>query len=110
MAKVKQNRSSTGKMITGALIAGALGVAAGMLLAPQSGKKTRKAIQGASADFYKFIAPKIKGLKSVGDKEYAAIVKKALVSYGKLKKLSATEINRLKKDAERHWKVTKKYF
>ena len=82
---------------------------AGMLLAPESGKKLRKDIKQTSAHFYHSIVPQIKKLKRVGDAEYKSLVEKALHAYSKAKDLAPADIQELKKTAESHWKEIKKH-
>lgn len=98
------------KLLEGALAGAALGVAAGLLLAPESGKKLRRDIKTKSAEFYKHLAPQLKKMKRMGQEEYKAAVKKAMAGYGKAKKLSAKEMKELTKEAEASWHQLKKHF
>lgn len=97
------------KLLEGALAGAALGAAAGLLLAPESGKKLRSDIKKKSADFYRHLAPQLKKMGKIGEKEYQAAVKKAMASYGKAKKLSAKEMADLIKEAYASWKELKKH-
>ena len=98
------------KIVEGALIGAALGFAAGMILAPESGKKLREDIKNKSADFYKSVAPKIKKMKKMTEKGYNNFIEKAAETYGKTKKLSAEEKAALIKTARDSWKHFKKHF
>ena len=97
------------RLLEGALAGAALGVAAGLLFAPESGKKLRKDIQDRSVDFYKSLAPKLKKVKKMSEDEYKALVKKAAATYSKVKKLSAAEEKELVKDAQKAWHQLKKH-
>lgn len=105
---MKQN--TTVKILEGVLAGAALGVAAGMLLAPKPGKKLRKDIHDMAADIYKRAAPKLKKMKKLGEAEYKAFMDSAAKTYGKAKKLSEKEIAALRKEARGSWKHLSKHF
>ena len=93
-------------MLAGAVVGGALGVAAGMLLASgPAGKKLGK----ESAQFYAHLAPRMKKMKRMGQKEYAEFVKNAAKSYGKTKRLSVKEQKMLVANATKSWKHLKRH-
>lgn len=78
-------------VVEGALVGAVLGVAAGILLAPESGKKIRSDIKKVSADFYRQMVPQVKKMKKLGEKEFYALVRKGTEKYAKAKKLTADE-------------------
>ncbi len=96
-------------MLAGALIGGALGVAAGMLLAPESGKKFRGGIGRKSAEFYAHLAPRLKKAKRMGEAEYKVFVREAAKSYSKAKRLSGHEEKAIVAHAHRSWKHLKRH-
>ena len=98
------------KIVEGTLIGAALGFAAGMILAPESGKDLREDIKNKSADFYKLVSSKIKKIKKMTEKEYKAFIEKAAETYGKTKNLSAEEKTALIKTARDSRKHFKKHF
>lgn len=98
-----------GVLLGGALIGAALGVAAGLLLAPESGKKLRTDIKKLSGNFYRYLAPQLKKMKHVGEAEYNALVAQGVKSYAKAKKLSEEEVKVLVAEAKRSWKEIKKH-
>ena len=98
------------KLLEGALLGAALGVAAGMLFAPKSGKKLRGDIRDRAADFYKFVSPKLKQLKNMSESQYKAFMKTAIRGYSKAKKLSADESGELARHAQEFWKHFRKHF
>lgn len=102
-------KSSGGKILEGALVGAALGVAAGMLFAPKSGKKIRKNIKSISADFYRKVAPRVKKLRKVGEKQLHAFAAKSVRQYARAKRLSAAEERALMAEAKRSWRHVKKY-
>lgn len=97
------------KLLEGALVGAVLGVAAGMLLAPESGKKLREDIKKLPGDFYRYMAPRVKKLKKVGEKQYDAFVDEGVKNYVKAKKLSVSEEKMLKNETRRFWKNIKKH-
>ena len=102
------NKSAVKSVLGGALIGSALGMVAGMLLVAKPGQKLRAGIKSSAADFYKYLAPKIKRLKTVGEKEYDEFIDTAVKAYGKAKKLSARDMQELKHNAKVFWKTFKK--
>lgn len=98
-----------GKVLGGALVGAVLGVAAGMLLAPESGKKVRGDIKRLSGDFYRYIAPRVKKLKQLGEAEFRAFVDKGAKQYAEAKKLSRAEEKMLAMEAKRSWGHIKKH-
>lgn len=97
------------KLLEGALVGAVLGVAAGMLLSPESGKKLREDIKKLPGDFYRYMAPRVKKLKKVGEKQYDAFVDEGVKNYVKAKKLSVSEEKMLKNETRRFWKNIKKH-
>ncbi|MDO8655385.1 MAG: YtxH domain-containing protein [bacterium] len=96
-------------LLEGALVGAVLGVAAGMLLAPESGKKMRKDIKKLSGDFYRYIAPQVKKMKKMGEAQYHAFVAKGVKNFAKVKRLSLAEQKMLTTEAKRSWKHIKKH-
>jgi len=96
-------KKSGGKILAGALVGTALGVAAGILLAPESGKKMRTDIKKLSGNFYRYILPRVKKLKQIGEVQYNALVKEGIKNYAKIKRLSPAEERVLVKEAKRSW-------
>ncbi|HUX35929.1 MAG TPA: YtxH domain-containing protein [Candidatus Paceibacterota bacterium] len=111
MIKKKSNKTSknSGKLLEGALVGATLGIAAGMLLAPESGKKMRRDIKKLSGDFYRHIAPQVKKMKKVGEAQYNELVAKGATNYAKAKKLSLSEQKALIAEAKRSWGHIKKH-
>lgn len=104
-----KNNKSGGKLLGGALVGAALGVAAGLLLAPESGKKLRGDLKKRSAEFYAHLSPRIKKMKKMGEKEYGQFVKNAAKNYGKAKRLSSQQQKALVAEAQKTWKHLQKH-
>lgn len=101
-------KNNTIKVIKGGLIGAALGIAAGIILAPESGKKFRSDIKKKSAEFHAYLAPRFKKMKKVGEKEYDSLINRAVESYSKTKHLSEQEGKDLIAQAKKSWEHIKK--
>ena len=99
----------TVKILEGTLVGVALGVAAGVLLAPNSGKKTREYLKNLSGDFYNYITPKIKKLKKISEAEYNLLVAKGMKRYAKAKLLSLPEQKVILGEAKSFWEQIKRH-
>ncbi|MCX6761065.1 MAG: YtxH domain-containing protein [Candidatus Nealsonbacteria bacterium] len=96
-------------LLEGAVIGTALGVTAGLFLASKKGKQLQKNINQKTVEFYAYIAPKLKKIKKLGEKEYIAFVETAAKNYSKAKKFSAVETKILLAEAKKAWKHLKKH-
>ena len=97
------------KLLEGGLVGAVLGVAAGIMLAPKSGKKIRQDIKDMSGDFYNHVAPKIKKMKHVGEKEFNDLMSKGAETFAKAKKLTAEQQKELATEAKKSWKHINKH-
>jgi gas vesicle protein len=93
----KKSKRGYGAALAGGLIGAALGVGAGLLAQSKTGKQF-------SAEFYRYLAPQIKGVNKMREPEYKKFVAEAMKRYGKDKKFSRAEARRLVKDAQASWK------
>jgi gas vesicle protein len=112
--ETKKQEKKGSKFLTGALVGAVLGVAAGVFATTKTGKKLGKdkkdGVSNKATDFYKYIVPKLKKAKDMGEKEYKDFIDQALVVYSKNKKLTVKEVSELKKEANKYWKLLKKHF
>jgi len=92
-----------GGLVAGASIGAVLGIAAGILLAPETGKKMRTDIKKLSGDFYRHIAPQLKKLRVVGEAQYHAVVAEGVRRYAKARRLSRSEEKLLATEGKRAW-------
>lgn len=105
----KSVKGNAGKLLEGALVGAALGVAAGILLTSKSGKKMQNDIKKLSADFYHYLTPQVKKLKQVGEAQFNAFVAEGVKKYAKVKKLSLAQEKVLAKEAKHSWSQVKKH-
>jgi len=98
MAKV-----NTLKFLEGAVAGITLGVAASMFLASKKGKELKGDMADVTADFYKFISPKIRKIKKMGEKQYKEFMKNAAEQYARTKKISEDMAIKLIKEAQQSW-------
>lgn len=97
------------RLLEGGLIGAVLGVVAGLLIAPKSGKELREDIKNLPADFYKYISPQIKKIKEMGEEQYHNFMDEGVKKYAKVKKLTQDEEKILKKEAKNSWVQIKKH-
>jgi gas vesicle protein len=102
-------KKKSGSALGGALIGAALGVVAGILLAPESGKKFRGDIGRKAAGFYAYLSPRLKKAKRMSEAEYKAFVREAAKNYGKTKRLSVHEEKAIVAHAHRSWRHLKRH-
>lgn len=105
----KSTKGSGGKLLEGALVGAVLGIAAGILITSEAGKKMGTDIKKLSGDFYRYMAPQVKKLKNLGESEYNTLVDQSVKKYAKAKKLSLAEEKVLVKEAKRSWGHIKKH-
>ncbi len=101
-------KSST-KLLSGAVAAVAIGIAAAVFLNSKPGKKLKKELKAGLGDFYKVIAPRLKKMKKMGQSEYKEFMKTTAVQYGKAKKMAEPKIKELVKEAQDSWKYFTKH-
>lgn len=102
-------KGNTLKFLEGAVAGVALGVAASMFLNSKKGKALKKDIADVTADFYKFISPKIKKIEKMGEKEYKEFMKNSAEQYAKSKKISEDMAKQLIKYTQQSWKHFSKH-
>ncbi|MCL4405190.1 MAG: hypothetical protein M1361_01045 [Patescibacteria group bacterium] len=107
MAKKKVASKHADYLMEGAVIGAALGIATTLLADSKSGKKmgrkVRQGVRHESLEFYRYITPKIKKAKRLGETQYKTMVKKTVAAYGRDRKLSAKEMALLLKEAQSLW-------
>ena len=91
------------KFLEGAVVGLALGVAATLFMKSKTGKALGKNIKDATADFYKYAAPKIKKLGKITEKEYKEFMKKMAEEYSKARKISKEKTKELIQNAQKTW-------
>jgi len=97
-------KGNTFKFLEGTVVGIALGVAASVYLALKKGKISKEDIADVTADFFKYIYPKLKKIKKMGEKEYKLFMKNAAKQYIKTKKISADKAKQLIKETQQSWK------
>jgi gas vesicle protein len=106
-------KGNTAKFLEGAVAGIALGAAASMCLATKKGKEVQKDvvknIEDITADFYKYISPKVKKIQRMGEKEYKEFMKNAAGQYAKARKISESMTKQLIKESQQSWKHFSKH-
>lgn len=105
----KSAKKNGGRILAGALVGAAIGVGAGLLLASGSGKKIGAGIKKMSGEFYRYVAPRLKKLKKIGEAEYHQLMIEGANDFSKAKKLSLAEGRALSLEAKRSWGHIKKH-
>lgn len=108
MKKINKKREKSNKFLSGALIGTALGIAVGIFTTSKKGEEIKKEVKSGIADFYQIIAPKLKKMKKIGEKEYKIFINKALADYNKDNKFNKEDLKNLAKEAHTSWKHFKK--
>lgn len=85
------------KIVGSGLVGAAIGVAAGIVLAPESGKKFRGDVKKKSAELKAYLKPKLNNLKKKGKSEYSLFVKTIKKTSKKAKKEIPVLISSAKK-------------
>ncbi len=88
--------SSAGKFLAGAIIGGAIGAVAGILLAPQSGEETRELLNDASKDVAKKTDKTVKEIQDKADVVVSDLQQKGDEIIEKIQSL----INKQKSDSD----------
>ena len=102
-------KNSALKVLGGAVVGVALGVAANMFLSTKKGKVIKNDIVEATANFYKYVSPKVKKIAKMGEKEYKLFMKTTAEQYVKTKKISGDMAVQLIKEAQQSWKHFSKH-
>jgi gas vesicle protein len=105
----KKNNNNSMKLLEGAIAGIALGVGASIFLASKKGKEIKGDVHDMLADFYKYISPKIKMVKKMGEKEYKEFMKMSAEKYAKAKKMSEAVTKEFVKEAQQSWKHLSKH-
>src|SRR3989338_4679063 len=102
-------KGTTKKFLEGAAAGLALGVAATIFLSSKKGKELREDVKEKMADFYKYIAPKVKKMGKMGEKEYKEFMKNAVAHYSKAKKVSGDVAKEIMKETQKSWRHFSKH-
>ncbi len=94
--------------LIGSAVGALLGTAAALLLAPQSGKKTRKELQKMSEEISGLVSTELPKLKKISKEAYEGLVDSTVKEYGKKKKLAETMWKDLSKTLKAQWKEVEK--
>lgn len=92
------------KVLGGLAVGLALGVAASMFLSSKKGKALTNNVKETVADFYKNIAPQLKKIGQMGEKDYHEFMDGAVEKYSEAKKLTKETAKELKDQVKNSWK------
>ena len=91
------------------VLAGAIaGAVAGILLAPKSGKETRKDIANYLSEIKDKIAVELEKAGDFTKEKYNQVVSKTIATYETAKKLTSEQAEEIKKDLEENYEKVKK--
>ena len=100
---------SVKRVVKGFALGAALGAIAGILFAPQTGKKSQKVVLAKAHAIKGMVAAKAASLKKFSEAAYAELVEEATM-IAKEQKMTQKEIGALKKDLMGRYKDLKKQF
>ena len=100
---------SVKRVMKGFALGAALGAIAGILFAPQTGKKSQKVVLAKAHAIKGMVAAKAASLKKFSEAAYAELVEEATM-IAKEQKMTQKEIGALKKDLMGRYKDLKKQF
>ena len=100
---------SVKRVMKGFALGAALGAVAGILFAPQTGKKSQKVVLAKAHAIKGMVAAKAASLKKFSEAAYAELVEEATM-IAKEQKMTQKEIGALKKDLMGRYKDLKKQF
>ncbi|MDO8572646.1 MAG: hypothetical protein Q7S11_02630 [bacterium] len=96
----------TGKKIglgVGLVTAAALAGAAGLYLYGKDGAKNRKKVKTLAVKVHTDVVSHAKKLKSLGKKDYLAVVDMVTKKYNALKSIDKNELNKVAINLKKHW-------
>ncbi len=91
-------------LLEGAAIGAALGAGIVALAKSKAGQKALKQVKHEGEEFLKYLTPKVKKMKKMGETEYKKLVNSAMEAYNKDKKISQVEAKKFVKKAQDSWK------
>ena len=100
MAEKTTKKGGTGKKI---LAVAVLGVIAGLMLAPKTGKELRKDLKKIAQKMEKEIVKQAGKTKELTQEKYNEIVETVVNSYAKAKKISKKDVEIVAKDLKKIW-------
>jgi len=100
---------SVKRVVKGFAVGAALGAIAGILFAPQTGKKSQKVLLAKAHAIKGMVAAKAASLKKFSEEAYAKLVDEA-IEIAKAQQMTKKEIDALKKDLMKKYKDLKKQF
>lgn len=100
MTNGKNTKKGSGKKILAVAI---LGVVAGMLLAPKTGKELRRELKKIALKMEKEIIKQAEKTKEITQEKYEEIVEMIVDSYAKAKKISKNDVKAITKDLKKIW-------
>ena len=96
------------EFIAGSALGALIGSVAALLLAPQSGSKTRKDLQKMAGDVSARVTKELPHVKKLTKETYEALVEKVVVDYKKGKKFADKVWDDLRSDLKSQWKQVEK--
>lgn len=95
--------------LKGALIGALIGTAAALLTTKKTGKERKAELKKMSSDLFAKILKEVEKMKVVSKEKYNTVVKKAVMEYGKRKKMAEAQVAEVVEELQGKWTDIQKH-
>jgi gas vesicle protein len=93
----------------GALLGALIGTAAALLTTNKTGEERRAELKKMSSDLFAKILKEVEKMKVMSKEKYEEVVEKAVMEYGKRKKLARAQIKEVTEELKKKWTDIQKH-
>ncbi|MBI5071283.1 YtxH domain-containing protein [Candidatus Falkowbacteria bacterium] len=93
----------------GALLGALIGTAAALLTTKKTGEERRAELKKMSSDLFAKILKEVEKMKVMSKEKYEEVVEKAVVEYGKRKKMAEKQIQEVMAELKSKWSDIQKH-